>query len=164
MKKQKGFSKIQAVVVIAIVALATTFHYMDKKAAVDKAVVSTQVSMNKEYQKRLDDAANIAREKENKISSDGLKIQKNKDDKIKQLNSDLQLALDVLRNRPERASASDTSDNPGDSKACTGRELFREDAQFLTREAARADEVVIERDFYYDKYEALRKNINGTPK
>ena len=164
MKKQTGFSKIQFVIVAAIVAMALGFHYMDKKAAVDKAVVQTQISLNKEYQKRLDEAGRLAREKENKISSDGIKIQKNKDDKIKQLNSDLQFALDVLRSRPERASASNTSDNPGDSKACTGRELFREDAQFLTREAARADEVVIERDFYYDKYEALRKNINGTPK
>lgn len=164
MKNQRGISGIQVVVVAAIVAIAFTFHHMDKKAAVEKAVTQTEISLNKEYQKRLDAASALAREKEGKIASDGIKIQKDKDDKIKRLNSDLQLALDVLRDRPQRPSAGEPSNSAGDSKTCTGRELYKEDAEFLTREAARAEELIVERDFYYEKYESVRKRINGITK
>ena len=37
----------------------------------------------------------------------------------------------------------------------------KEDAEFLTREAARADRVTEERNYYYDRYEDARRLLQG---
>lgn len=42
------------------------------------------------------------------------------------------------------------------STALTAAELPREDAEFLVREAARADSITKERNFYYEEYERAR--------
>jgi len=58
------------------------------------------------------------------------------------LAADLQRALDSLRNRPERpASGGDVPTGAADPVACTGAGLYRPDAEFLVREAARADSI-----------------------
>lgn len=72
-------------------------------------------------------------------------------------------AIVSLRNRPTRAetkisSSADTTPAP---QTCTGSELSREDAEFLTREAARAELIIKERDFYYDRYEQSRTRLEA---
>lgn len=52
----------------------------------------------------------------------------------------LDLALDSLRNRPDRPAAGMPEAAQADCEGGTGAELFRTDAEFLAREAARADE------------------------
>jgi hypothetical protein len=59
--------------------------------------------------------------------------------------------------RPNRPTSTPTNPNP--TIACTGAELPREDAEFLVREAARADEIVVQRDFYYKSYEDVRHKL-----
>lgn len=66
---------------------------------------------------------------------------KAKNAEIDRLNVDLADALDRLRSRPERPSEGSV---PSNTPACpaagaTGAQLFREDAEFLVREATRAD-------------------------
>lgn len=41
----------------------------------------------------------------------------------------------------------------------TGMSLSREDGEFLAGEAARAEQYLQERDFYYERYEAARKEL-----
>jgi hypothetical protein len=77
-----------------------------------------------------------------------------KDAKINLINSQLNTVLVSLHNRPSRPETI-TSDSPS-SQACTGRELYREDGEFLAREAARAERVLAERDYYYQQYEEVR--------
>lgn len=61
-----------------------------------------------------------------------------------------------LSKRPKR------TDPPVPSKAgstCTGAELYREDGEFLAGEASRAERVTKERDYYYERYEDARQQI-----
>jgi len=75
---------------------------------------------------------------------------------IHDLDQRLAAAVGELRNRPERpAAASGTGGDPPARQACTGAELYRPDAEFLVREAARAQRVLIERDDLWEKYNAL---------
>ena len=52
----------------------------------------------------------------------------------------LERALDILRDRPERPAVGMPEAARADCEGGTGAELFRADAEFLAREAARADE------------------------
>ncbi len=99
-----------------------------------------------------------------KIATRALQIQhdeivRSKDEKIRNIDVALSNALDRVRNRPERPEAGATAPEAG--SACTGAELFREDGEFLTREAARADKILEERNFYYNSYERARKQLEA---
>lgn len=71
---------------------------------------------------------------------------------IKAIDLKYKSAIDKLRNRPSRSTA--TTQN---GKTCTGAELSREDAEFLVGEATRADKVVAELTYCYANYEHARK-------
>jgi len=78
------------------------------------------------------------------------KINKEKNDQIASINRSLADALDSLRSRPSRAQQA------SDGESCTGRSLPAEDASFLTREAARADEIRAGLEACYRQYDALK--------
>jgi hypothetical protein len=48
---------------------------------------------------------------------------------------------------------------PGVAKGATGAELSREDAGFLTREAARADALRAELNYCYQMYDEAKKSL-----
>lgn len=105
-------------------------------------------------------AADLVATKENFLTSErraatAAKITKAKDDQIRNINTRLVAALDELRDRPERRSA--TADNPADCKGSTGADLSRPDAGFLTREAARADTLRAGLRACYEQYESLNE-------
>ena len=82
-------------------------------------------------------------------------------------NSDKQTIIDrnatlirSLQQRPKREDSSKAdSAAPSIEAACTGAQLHREDGEFLAREAARADELIVDRDFYYERYEYARQQL-----
>lgn len=76
-----------------------------------------------------------------------------KNAEIETINSKLALLRSELRKRPSRATASSSP------TSCTGRELLREDAEFLAGEAARAERIMKERNFYYERYEEARQQL-----
>ena len=77
-------------------------------------------------------------------------IRKAKDAQIRDINSKLVDAISELRKRPGRAT--ETSDG-----SCgTGSTLFAQDAEFLVREAARADEIRVGLQACYKQYESLK--------
>jgi uncharacterized phage infection (PIP) family protein YhgE len=78
-------------------------------------------------------------------------IRKKKNEKISSINSQLNNALVQLRGRPSR------TDSASNGQSRTGRSLFAEDAEFLEREAARADIIREGLAACYDQYDALRK-------
>jgi hypothetical protein len=80
-------------------------------------------------------------------------ITKAKDEKIRRINDLLVTALDELRHRPERRSA--TADDSANCKGSTGADLSRPDAGFLAREAARADTLRAGLQACYAQYESL---------
>lgn len=77
----------------------------------------------------------------------------NNEAKVRDINSKLLAALDELRQRPTRSSVPSSS---SDFKGAKGTDLFREDAEFLTREAARADRLAAALEACYASYDAVR--------
>lgn len=144
------------IAVSVVVILAFGWHTYDKQEAVQEA----RAEVVESYNKALVAAHISALKKQNEMLEEANKLKESKDAKISTLNSKLDNALSELRNRPYRPAPN--TPNPNPEISCTGTQLYREDAEFLTREANRAQKVLIERDYYYEQYELVRKKINGT--
>lgn len=95
-------------------------------------------------------AEKTIRDKEHQYQADADQIRKDKDAQIKAINNQLVDAVSELRKRPSRTT--ETSNG----KSCNGTSLFAEDAEFLVREAARADEIRVALDACYKQYEAIK--------
>ena len=78
------------------------------------------------------------------------KIESDKNVQIRNINAQLVDAVSELRKRPGRASEA----NNGQS--CNGASLYAEDAEFLVREAARADEIRSGLQACYKQYDSLK--------
>lgn len=104
-------------------------------------------------QQRAADAALLAqltsraREREQALQFTADKLRQEKTLEIRHLSAARDAALRELRHRNERptdgghAAATPNPAGAGPAASCTGLELYRPDAEFLVREAARADEV-----------------------
>lgn len=79
--------------------------------------------------------------KEKQLQEDADKTRKAKNVQIASLTADLRVALDGLRDRPERPREGDLPALTATGPACTGASLFKQDAEFLVRESNRADEL-----------------------
>lgn len=76
-------------------------------------------------------------------------------------------ALARLRDRPSRADSPDVPQGAGAGEvtaSCTGASLYREDSEFLVREAARADLIRAAYERCEAQYEAVKDAINGQHK
>ena len=91
------------------------------------------------------------RQKEAEQQSATDQIRKDKDAQITAINSQLADALIQLRNRTSRAQATNNGQNG------TGSTLFAEDAEFLIREATRADQIRTVLDACYKQYDEMAK-------
>ena len=96
-------------------------------------------------------AEKVIRDKEHQYQADADQIRKDKDAQIKVINNQLVDAVSELRKRPSRTA--ETSNG----KSCNGASLFAEDAEFLVREAARADEMRVALDACYKQYDSVSK-------
>ena len=93
-----------------------------------------------------------AREKEHQMQDATDQIRKDKDAQINAINNQLADALVQLRNRPSRTSQISSNGQNG-----TGSTLFAEDAEFLIREAARADQIRTGLEACYKQYDEITK-------
>ena len=93
-----------------------------------------------------------AREKEHQMQDATDQIRKDKDAQIDAINNQLANALIELRNRPSRANQSSNNGQNG-----TGSTLFAEDAEFLIREATRADQIRTALNACYKQYDEITK-------
>lgn len=92
----------------------------------------------------------VIRDKEHQYQSDADKIRKEKDAQIRDINSKLVDAISELRKRPSRSEQASTG------QSCNGASLPAEDAEFLVREAARADEIRVSLQSCYKQYDAIK--------
>ena len=92
----------------------------------------------------------VIREKEHQYQADADKIRTEKDAQIKAINNQLVDAVSELRKRPSRTTETTNG------QSCNGASLYAEDAEFLVREAARADEIRVALDSCYKQYEAIK--------
>jgi hypothetical protein len=89
-----------------------------------------------------------AKEQEAQTAAD--QIRKEKDEKIKSINNQLVDAISELRKRNSRP------ESPNAGSCGTGATLYAQDAEFLIREAARADEIRVGLDACYKQYDAIK--------
>jgi hypothetical protein len=93
------------------------------------------------------------RDKEIRLQEASNALRKDKDAQIQSINTRLADAIGRLQQRESRGNSSDSA------RACSaanGSHLSREDAEFLTREAARADEAVTRLNACVQQYNKLR--------
>ena len=95
--------------------------------------------------------AKAVHDKEVQSQEDTDKIRKAKDAQIANINSQLADALISLRNRPNRSQSSSNGQNG------TETALSAEDAEFLIREASRADQIRVGLEACYAQYDAIAK-------
>lgn len=106
--------------------------------------------------------ARIAAEKKSRTLEQTLQAQINaernrKDAEINIIRSQLDTALIELRKRPARGA--NVPSATGNNSPATGAQLSREDAEFLTREAARADMILSSYGACYKSYESIRTSV-----
>ena len=92
----------------------------------------------------------VIRDKEHQYQADADKIRTEKDAQIKAINNQLVDAVSELRKRPSRSAETSVG------QSCNGASLFAEDAEFLIREAARADEMRVSLAACYKQYDAIK--------
>ena len=136
-------------------------HLASVKSAINTTTASVTAKLTKEYQASLDKAVLNASKKTKELQAAADKIKETKYENIQKRNTALVADIVSLQQRVKRpASPIDTGNNPNSGNTCTAAQLYREDAEFLTREAARAESVLIERDYYYERYESIRKQLS----
>lgn len=90
------------------------------------------------------------RSKEHQYQADADKIRIEKDAQIKIINDQLVNAISELRKRPSR------TEQAGNGSNCNGTGLYAEDAEFLIREASRADQIRIALQSCYKQYDSIK--------
>lgn len=145
------FTWIKVAIVSVVVVALLAFHLNAIEDAKDEVNKKWQAA---ELKKDLE-----RKEKEKTILDSALELEREKNAEIKRLSLVADNLRNSLRNRPSRETIV-YRDNPGTGQTCTGAELSREDGEFLAGEAARAEELIKERDFYYKQYEQVRKKLH----
>lgn len=120
-------------------------------------IYNAKQSVANHYEAIISEAKVKAEQTTLNIIKEHRSIEKENKARLAAISADRDSLLNWVSNRPSR---NDT--NPGDRKTCTGSELSREYAEFLIREASRADEVIAERDKYYEEYESARRALAGS--
>jgi hypothetical protein len=92
----------------------------------------------------------VIRDKEHQYQADADKIRKDKDAQINAINSQLVDAISQLHKRPSRSAEASNGQN------CNGSGLYAEDAEFLIREASRADQIRVALDACYKQYDSIK--------
>ena len=90
------------------------------------------------------------RSKEHQYQADADKIRTEKDAQIQAINDQLVNAISELRKRPSRTEQTSNGQN------CNGTGLYAEDAEFLIREASRADTIKVGLEACYKQYDSLK--------
>lgn len=144
-------NKIIAIIGLIIVLIA--IHTYDKQSSIKKAVQEVHQS----YSLATKQVEAKAKDEKIALLQEQEKDRKGRDEKIRIIGNERDAALRMLSTREKRSKGS--GEHTEARAACTGRELYKEDGEFLTREASRAEQLIVERDFYFGQYESVRLMI-----
>ena len=125
------------------------------KAEVQQAWDKEKAEQYAQYAKAQEEA----RAKEQELQANADQLRKEKDAEIRNITARANALSNSLQQRQTRPS--ETSSLPSSSgtrpTSCSGKELYREDGEFLVRVAREADELRSALKQCYTQYEALRK-------
>ena len=141
-------TRAKIIALAAFLVALWAFHEYDKAQAVNEVVEQAEQA-SKEYKERTERGQKT-------LDASHRSALKEKDAKINSIERNLRSDIERLRNREVRPNVVTITET---RETCTGTGLYREDAEFLTREAARAEKVRIERDYYWQQYENARLEL-----
>jgi len=124
------------------------------KAEVQQAWDKEKAAQYAEYAKGQEEA----RRREQELQANADQLRREKDAEIRNINARATALSNSLQHRKSRSEADSLSSSSGARQtSCSGKELYREDGQFLVRIAGEADELRTALKQCYTQYEALRK-------
>lgn len=138
-------------VALAALAILGAVAFTSYTKGYGDAKIAAMEEWSAELSKAQSEALEVT-ESLNKQNNDALRAKQNEINKLTARVASLRSELQ------KRASRSDPQP-PGSSQTCTGRELYREDGEFLVGEATAAERIRIERDYYYERYEEARQQL-----
>jgi hypothetical protein len=142
--------------VVAVVLAYGVGHWQGDDAGQAKI----QAKWDQERAKLAEDyAANVTamREKEQAMQGNADKLRQEKDREIREINAKSIALANSLRDRPNRTEGSGVSQTPGTGQSgCTGKELYKQDGEFLIGIAREADELRAALKQCYAQYDALK--------
>lgn len=151
---------------IALIALASFIIWHN--SAISEAKETARQEVIAEYTIKLDKANQIVQDTINQstieLRNKTSEIEKEKRDEILNLNRKYNATIAGLWERITRQEGNSNSRNTSDSEstaACNGTQLYREDAEFLAREARLADEIRIELASCYKQYDSVKEELDS---
>lgn len=138
-------TRVKIIAPMALIGAFLGFHYLDKHYTVEK--------INTEWKLRIEKVQKEADKEQQQLVKVFKEKDRLKDEKFKQIEYSLNSTLNRLQLRTTRPNVVTVTEI---RESCTGAQLYREDGEFLAREAARAERILTERNFYYEKYEEVR--------
>ena len=146
--------------VLAIGAAATGGYYVGKddgKAEIQQVWDKEKAEQYAQYAKAMEESV----EKQQQLQMGADRLRQEKDREIRDVtarNTALANSLRDRQTRPAQTSSVSSTASVG-SSACTGKELYREDGEFLVRLAREADELRVALKQCYAQYEAARQTV-----
>ena len=147
-----GISRLTGILIAAGLTVATIYGLGYKSG---KHSVQVEFDAYKaQAQIELAKLAAQTRDTERTMQSQSNQIQKDKQHEINAINRAAAALVSELRNRPARGENLSTDSRATEN--CDGSQLYRDDAEFLAREAERADEVMAELKACYKAYDSVK--------
>lgn len=152
--------QVKLAIVLALVFGAYVWHKTEVKVAVNKAVTQIEAQVSRESFKLKERSLNAQIELQKEFDN----IQKDKDVKIKNLNSRVAFLTASLSSRPDRptsnGSVPDNTRVEESKPGATGAQLYRQDGLVLIREAARAELIKEELIGCYRSYDEAKNKLD----
>lgn len=148
---------------IAVVLVFTSL-FVWHRYEVSKAVTKTIAEQTAIYEKRITDLTVKSLKVELQLKTQVAAIEGEKDAKVKDLDRKYRTAIDSLRQRQERSTASNStgnSCNAESTKGATGAELYREDAEILIEFARDTEELKIHLNACYLQYDTVKQQLDN---
>lgn len=146
--------RLNIVLVVVSLVLGISLHWYLKNSAVERALEAQKAS----YELKFKEEMTKAQESSIKLLNSAMADLQKKENEIKNINIKLSTLTSELQQRTSRENSSSNTRAPS---PCTGAFLYREDSEFLAREAARADRILKERDYYYENYQHVRRELQA---
>ena len=102
-----------------------------------------------------------ARKREQEMQQAADRLRREKDAEIRDINARATALSNSLRDRQERPASNNSVSGAASTRptACSGKELYREDGEFLVRVAREADELRAALDQCVKQYNAARQTV-----
>ena len=146
---------IYAVIGVLVAGIAGTWH----TNRVERAVEAATNSLTEKYSATYVEGLEASLKASNTLLAGALQDKESLENEKTTLSTQHKSVVAGLQHRGTRAESKAATPNISAApvvQTCTGAELSREDSEFLAGEAARADQILSERNYYYNQYEKAR--------